>query len=108
MSSLFRPNYAWNSEEYHYAVPRVLSYGLHVRRTYLWATRLAVDEQPMTEVLDDEPDLPPADCVQIIGPGSVGLYPDYHNQECSDRGGGLYAQGIGLSGQASLPKGGAL
>lgn len=24
---------------------------------------------------------PSADCVQIIGPGSVGLYPDYHNEE---------------------------
>lgn len=29
----------------------------------------------------ETPDLPPADCVQIIGPGSVGLYPDYHNEE---------------------------
>lgn len=36
---------------------------------------------PITEELSETADLPPENCVQVIAPGSVGLCPDYHNEE---------------------------
>lgn len=43
--------------------------------------REAVSAEPVPEELNMEPELPPDNCALVIVPGSVGLYPDYHNEE---------------------------
>jgi DEAD/DEAH box helicase domain-containing protein len=40
-----------------------------------------VCEEPTSEPLFREPEIPPENCTRVILPGSVGLYPDYENEE---------------------------